>query len=95
MIVAVAGGKVAETGTHEDLMQKKGIYYQLVMLQSLAEKEATELSELGSVISEQEMGMDNNSISKSERSKIAYFVYLPNKNQLIPFSISISTSALF
>ena len=54
MIVAVNGGRVAETGTHTELMQVKGIYYQLVMLQTLAEKEATELSQSATMFSEEE-----------------------------------------
>lgn len=33
-IVVLAGGVVAEKGTHEELMKKRGLYSRLVMLQS-------------------------------------------------------------
>lgn len=33
LVVGLDGGKVAEMGTHEELMEKQGIYYQLVMNQ--------------------------------------------------------------
>ena len=56
-IVAVSQGKVTETGTHDELMARKGVYYQLVMLQNLAEKEKNELSESGSMITENERGL--------------------------------------
>lgn len=56
MIVAVNDGQVVETGTHEQLMEREGIYYQLVMLQTLAEREAKELSDAGSVLSPVEKG---------------------------------------
>lgn len=32
-LVVLDGGRVAETGTHDELMEKKGIYYGLVMVQ--------------------------------------------------------------
>ena len=32
-LVVLDGGRVAETGTHDELMEKKGIYYGLVMAQ--------------------------------------------------------------
>ena len=44
-------------GSHEELMERKGVYYQLVMLQNLAEKEIHELSESGSMITEDERGL--------------------------------------
>lgn len=53
-IVAVSEGRVSETGTHDELMLRKGVYYQLVMLQNLAEKENDELLENESVITEDE-----------------------------------------
>ena len=56
MIVAVDKGRVSEFGTHDELMSKKGLYFQLVMLQTLAEEKVAELSELGSVLSSQEAG---------------------------------------
>ncbi|XP_066910223.1 ATP-dependent translocase ABCB1-like isoform X2 [Clytia hemisphaerica] len=54
LIVAVQDGRVAEKGTHDELMARKGVYYQLVMLQTLAEQEEHELSETGSLITEEE-----------------------------------------
>lgn len=55
-IVAVKNGKVVETGTHEQLMDSKGVYYQLVMLQAIAEKEVEELSDGISMLSTAEKG---------------------------------------
>jgi len=52
----VQDGQVAESGSHNDLMERKGVYYQLVMLQTLAEKEEHELEETGSLITEDERG---------------------------------------
>lgn len=49
-------GQVSETGTHDELMARKGVYYQLVMLQTLAEKEEHDLCETGSLITEDERG---------------------------------------
>ncbi|XP_057304790.1 ATP-dependent translocase ABCB1-like isoform X3 [Hydractinia symbiolongicarpus] len=37
-IVAVKDGKVAEIGTHNELMEKQGVYYQLVLLQTMADE---------------------------------------------------------
>jgi ATP-binding cassette subfamily B (MDR/TAP) protein 1 len=39
IIVGLDRGKVVEYGTHEQLMQKKGLYYELVIAQSEKEKE--------------------------------------------------------
>lgn len=45
-LVVLDGGRVAETGTHDELMEKKGIYYGLVMAQremsKMADAEPTE-----------------------------------------------------
>lgn len=38
MIVALHEGKVVEQGSHEELMQKKGHYFNLVMAQTSPEK---------------------------------------------------------
>ncbi|GBM20721.1 hypothetical protein AVEN_225133-1, partial [Araneus ventricosus] len=38
-IVALSDGMVQEIGTHEDLMAKQGIYYQLVMTQTKESEE--------------------------------------------------------
>ena len=35
LIIAMQDGKVIEQGTHEKLLQKKGHYYQLCMVQGL------------------------------------------------------------
>ena len=58
VIVAVQDGRVEEMGSHHELMEAKGVYYQLVMLQTLAEKEEHELSETGSIITEEERGLE-------------------------------------
>ncbi|MFI5181081.1 MAG: ABC transporter ATP-binding protein [Thermoanaerobaculia bacterium] len=38
LIVVLAGGRVVETGTHEELLAKKGVYAELAELQRLAEE---------------------------------------------------------
>lgn len=48
-------GKVVETGTHGDLMDKKSFYYNFVMLQTIAEEVAKETDD-ASVISNEERG---------------------------------------
>lgn len=35
-IIVLDGGVVAESGTHEELMQKNGLYHKLVELQTAA-----------------------------------------------------------
>ena len=37
-IVAVKDGKVAEQGSHKELMEAKGVYHQLVLLQTMIEE---------------------------------------------------------
>ena len=34
MIIGVRDGKVVESGTHEELMQQEGLYYELVTSQT-------------------------------------------------------------
>lgn len=45
-------------------MARKGVYYQLVMLQTLAEQEEHELSETGSLITEEERGRVSSSVDR-------------------------------
>ena len=40
LIVALDKGEVIENGTHDDLMEKKGLYYELVTAQQRKEKNA-------------------------------------------------------
>ena len=42
VIVAVKEGEVVETGTHTELMEKRGFYYQLVLLQTMVEEDDEE-----------------------------------------------------
>merc|ERR1711915_1116887 len=42
VIVAVKDGEVVETGTHAELIQKRGFYYQLVLLQTMVEDDVDE-----------------------------------------------------
>lgn len=56
MIVAVQDGSVAESGTHEELMAKKGVYYQLVMLQNFAEQVKDDEIDRLSLLSNDERG---------------------------------------
>ncbi len=39
LIIALDGGEVIEYGTHDDLMEQKGLYYELVTAQTQKEKE--------------------------------------------------------
>lgn len=43
--MAVKDGKVAEIGTHNELMEKQGVYYQLVLLQTMADELKDELED--------------------------------------------------
>ena len=44
VIVAISGGKVVELGSHHQLMEKKGLYYELVMAQRVDEEKDENLS---------------------------------------------------
>ena len=55
-IVALSEGKVAEVGTHNELLQRKGVYFQLVMTQERSEKEVNYLPYKGFVLTESENG---------------------------------------
>lgn len=61
MIAVVSNGQIVETGTHTELMEKRGEYFKLVMLQNFQEKaeeeEMTSELEIGSIISDTERGM--------------------------------------
>ena len=39
VIIAISGGRVAEYGTHSQLMDKEGLYYELVTAQTIDEQE--------------------------------------------------------
>ena len=55
-IVALSEGKVAEVGTHNELLQRKGVYFQLVMTQECPGKEVNDLPYKGFVLTETENG---------------------------------------
>ncbi len=40
LIIALDKGEVIEHGTHDDLMEQRGVYYELVTAQTQKEKEA-------------------------------------------------------
>ena len=42
LIISCAGGRVSESGNHSDLMARKGLYYELVSLQTTTQKEDDE-----------------------------------------------------
>ena len=44
VIVAISGGKVVELGSHHELLERKGLYYELVMAQRIDEEEDKNLS---------------------------------------------------
>ena len=56
VILAVQDGAVAEAGTHDELMKNKGVYYQLVMLQTYAEKVEAEEKDNLSLLSQDDRG---------------------------------------
>lgn len=55
LIVALQEGKVVETGTHNELMNRRAFYYNFVMLQTIAEEVAKEADSV-SVISGEDRG---------------------------------------
>lgn len=55
MIVALQNGVVMETGTHDELMARKKVYYNLVMLQTLAEEVGEDADKL-SLLSNEDKG---------------------------------------
>jgi ABC-type multidrug transport system ATPase subunit len=57
IIVGLDRGEVVEYGTHDELMQKKGLYYELVIAQSEKEKEKEKEREKG-IDSDKEDEMD-------------------------------------
>jgi ATP-binding cassette subfamily B (MDR/TAP) protein 1 len=57
MIAVVAGGKIVETGKHEELIEKEGTYFRLIEAQKRGAKES-------------EASSENNSESNSRRSSI-------------------------
>lgn len=56
MIAAVANGQVVETGTHAELMAKRGEYFKLVMLQTFEEQEEGQEDDVTSTLSNEERG---------------------------------------
>lgn len=60
MIAVVSNGQIVETGNHKELMEKRGDYFKLVMLQNFQQKaeeeEMNEELEMGSIISDTERG---------------------------------------
>lgn len=56
MIAVVANGQVVETGTHTELMAKRGEYFKLVMLQTFEEQEEGQEDDVTSTLSNEERG---------------------------------------
>ena len=56
MIAVVANGQVVETGTHAELMAKRGQYFKLVMLQTFEEQEEGQEDDVTSTLSNEERG---------------------------------------
>lgn len=56
MIAVVANGQVVETGTHAELMAKRGEYFKLVMLQTFEEQEEGQEDDVTSTLSNEERG---------------------------------------
>ena len=56
MIAVVANGQVVETGTHAELMAKRGEYFKLVMLQTFEEQEEGPEDDVTSTLSNEERG---------------------------------------
>lgn len=55
IIVAVQDGKAAELGTHKELMEKKGVYHQLVLLQTVNAADGLE-EDLVAEMSQEDLG---------------------------------------
>ena len=58
-IVVIKGGKVAEQGTHSELLAKKGIYYKLNRFQMLASEGA----------GEQDMSNDDSNVAVTQNNR--------------------------
>lgn len=56
MIAVVANGQIVETGTHAELMAKRGEYFKLVMLQTFEEQEEGQEDDVTSTLSNEERG---------------------------------------
>ena len=64
IIVGLERGQVVEYGTHEQLMQKKGLYYELVVAQSEKEKEKAK-----GIESDQENEMEERLASEAAKTR--------------------------
>uniref|UniRef100_A0A8C3S2L4 ATP-binding cassette sub-family B member 5 n=1 Tax=Chelydra serpentina TaxID=8475 RepID=A0A8C3S2L4_CHESE len=64
VIVAIAGGAVAEVGTHTELMEKRGLYYSLATAQSIKTEDHEESIETIALKDQEEVFPINGLISK-------------------------------
>ncbi|CAM2105501.1 ATP-binding cassette sub-family B member 5 isoform X1 [Lepidochelys kempii] len=64
VIVAIAGGAVAEVGTHTELMEKRGLYYSLATAQSIKTEDHEESTETITLKDQEEVFPINGLISK-------------------------------
>ena len=74
LIVGISGGVVGEIGTHDELMEKKGIYWDLVQRQTnQEEKEKEKMKAKGEkeVVAKQEAGAFNRAVSARSKASIA------------------------
>ncbi|XP_055876966.1 ATP-dependent translocase ABCB1-like isoform X1 [Biomphalaria glabrata] len=58
-IIAISEGEVIERGTHQELMEKKGLYFQLVEIQSQIKKEAEMMTKVEIKVTPQKEDMED------------------------------------
>ena len=69
-IVAIKDGQVVETGSHEELMESKGLYYSLVLAQTNQEFDSLDNTEYEGMCPEKNM-----KLSYWRLSKITYILF--------------------
>uniref|UniRef100_A0A8C3S2A9 ATP-binding cassette sub-family B member 5 n=1 Tax=Chelydra serpentina TaxID=8475 RepID=A0A8C3S2A9_CHESE len=79
VIVAIAGGAVAEVGTHTELMEKRGLYYSLATAQSIKTEDHEESIETIALKDQEEVFPINGLISKRASIK-----HVPQKEEHLP-----------
>lgn len=73
VICAMKAGKICEIGTHEELMSKRGLYYESVSIQSRESGKETESTE--------EEGLSDEKFGRSRKSSVVNRIPLQSESQ--------------